>query len=210
MSVNIQVDSITIAGTPTNSTDGATKNYVDTAVGGIVVPPNPLIYTQTARATVSANSGGGTGTIIGSGVGSLVIPANTLAVGRTIRIKGITICDTTSSGPNCNIIVKLNSTTFCATGNLAFTAGTACTAINGLFEASIMFSVIGSSGIAEGGGLYIVGQVGQLTTPQVMSLGQSASGINTTVNQTIDIRATWASGTAGNDIAFSHLEIYVE
>ena len=174
----------------------STTNRVNVALDGTFVEVQSLLggllsssgvkYIQTADKTV-VNTVAKT-SLMGVGNGSLTIQANTLKAGDSFffSMEGI-ISDT--ANPTIDIDLDLNSTIICTGG---VTLG-AITNDFWRFSGILTFRSVGAggsvmaSGVFTGGSGDIFGAV--LTSPVA---------VNTTINQTLDIKAEWGTASASN------------
>lgn len=152
--------------------------------------PAHTVFVSTDDATVADTT---TETsLIGSGEGTLTIPANTLAPGRVYRlyIQGY-LSDT--GNPTLDIKCTLGGTEIVSTG--AFTLNTNITDAG--YESNIDFvcRTAGATGTVVAHGLfdYDNGTLRDMTK-------KTATTIDTTVDNAIDVTVTWGTASASNTI----------
>jgi len=158
-------------------------------------------FRQTTTVTL-ANSVAET-TLTGAGVGSLTIPANSLKIGTSIRItaKG-TIGDTGT--PTFRLRIKLGATAYIDTGAVTF--GAFVGRHGWTLNAEITIRTIGAGGTAIGNGIMMVSTVGN---PDLDSVNEATSAINTTGALALDVTAQWGTANALNSVICTNLDVEV-
>lgn len=154
-----------------------------------------VVFNSTADATV-ANSTADT-SIIGSGVGSLTIPASALNVaGKTLRVIVRGILSNTLT-PTLNIKFKIGGTTIVSTGAQTVTNVVS----NSSFEVVVFVTTrtTGSNGTVIANGSIEYDSTTFVDTREPM-IQTSASTVNLTTTQAIDVSATWGTASASNTI----------
>jgi len=158
-------------------------------------------FRQTASVTV-ANTVAET-TLIGAGVGSATIPAARLAAGTVVRVKARgTIGDTGT--PTFRLKVKLGGVTYIDTTAIAFGAFTGRHGWQ--LEADITIRTNGAGGTALGNGIMMVSTAGN---PDLDSINEATTGINTTAANALDVTAQWGTANALNSIICTNLTMEV-
>jgi len=130
-------------------------------------------------------------TLFGAGVGTLVLPASENKIGKSFRVRVQGIVSDTAT-PTLNIIVKLGGVTLSLTG-----ASTLGAVANSHWAIDFLITIrsVGTTGTVMAAGSFVT-EVGDhfgltITTPVT---------IDTTVDQTLDVTATWGTAAAGNTI----------
>ncbi len=156
---------------------------------------NKDLFTQTANATV-ANTVSET-TLFGNGQGSLTLPVNYLTVGRTIKIVAEGFYSSALVAGTIIFRVKLGSTTFLATASI--------TAVNSVtndlwkLEAELTCRTTGGSGSVIGQGVLTLSTT-TILAASVQLVATSASTIDTTATQAVNVTVQWGTADAANTI----------
>jgi hypothetical protein len=166
------------------------------------------LFTQTASVTVTA----GPSTLVGAGVGTASIPANHFtATDRSVKIQGRGII--TKTGTKALLIeVQLAGVNIIVAD---FTSGQIATPTNCNFLITVYIScrTTGAGGTIFTQGECTITDAGggaSLRTPGTTVFTNTAtSAINTTIANTIDIRATW-TGVGSGSLTLTNLLIYPE
>ena len=178
-----------------NFWNDSTQKAIQTYVDGITQTLSGVIFTSTADATV-ANSTTET-SVIGSGIGTKTLPANFFVAGKTVRIRVKGIFSTTGT-PTVNVKAKLGSTLIVETTAIA-TSGTIA---NDEFEVEIYLTcrTTGATGTVIGSGKFRYDN----STNAGLHIGMpatSATTIDTTASQVLDITWTWGAASASNTVS---------
>ncbi len=176
------------------------------AIGGILglSGSSPrVLFTASAQVAVAATNT--FTTLIGAGVGSVTLPANFFTVGKTVWIKAGGYCGSSQTGQQA-FRIRIGST------NIAFSVLTPQAAgssgglaSNWAMEVMITCYATGSSATLMSNGKVRVGDValdlptlGQIETVGDLSL-QTASNIDTTAAQALDIQVKHGASTTVDD-----------
>jgi hypothetical protein len=154
-----------------------------------------LVFSQTVSKTIT-NTIAET-SLLGAGVGSNIVKANSLSVGKRIRIHGEGIYTTPLIASSLVIKVKLGGVVVASvttTGLLSLAINKACT-----FDCLIVVREIGVNGsVIVGGQLsYSVG-TGKMF--QDIDNSGGLTTLDTTVDMTPDVTATWDAATTSRSI----------
>jgi len=150
-------------------------------------------FAQTATATISASDA--ETTLISSGTGSLTIPASSWFIGKTFKIVLHGTYSTSSTNPaTLNIKIKLGTTII---AQHSFFLGSDKDNIPYEIRAELTCRSTGSSGTVFTMGMFSTGEDGV----SEIDNGTSATTVNLSTGQTIDITATLSDDAAGNAIS---------
>jgi hypothetical protein len=183
---------------------GSSQKTIDAFLNGLRNRLVGCIFTQTSDVTVQ-NTTVET-SLVGSGVGTLVIPANWWVVGKAIRISAGGTFTTTASPPNWNFKVYLGSTLLGQTGGSATPASQ--TASRWFVDFDIVCRAIGASGSLMGVGRRTNEAPG--ASSLFAGLGGSAVTVDTTSQQTLDLRLSLGTVVASNTFTCSVLDALVK
>lgn len=167
-------------------------------IGGQFLTLTNSVFRQTSDVTV-ANTTTST-SIVGSGSGSMTIPANSLSVGVAIRLSGFGVYSSATLLPG-NLTITLS------TAGITFTTSTLTGILVGASNAGFDYSLtmvirsLGSSGTASVAGAfnYIAALTGAKLAGDLNNSGNPIA-IDTTVDNLIDIKATWSTASASNTL----------
>lgn len=169
--------------------------YQDAATGEIkkAAIANKQSFAQTTTGTVNGTDS--EATLITSGTGNLTIPASTLTVGKSYKITVHGVYSTDASNP-ANIILrlKLGSTTIASSSALFLGSGKSDVPFT--LQATITCRSAGASGT-----VYTFGNVFRDGNVDPINNGTSASIINTTTSQTLDVTVQLNDSSSGNVVS---------
>lgn len=134
-------------------------------------------------------------------------PANSLVAGSVIRIKLWGVYSTAALAPTINVKLKLNGTTYLATGVITSIALVS----NGGWFADVQL-IIFSVGV---GGTIDAQAYGEFSTAATTGLSVNVANtgtqsIDTTISQPLTITITWGTASASNTITLRNIAIYLE
>jgi hypothetical protein len=131
--------------------------------------------------------------------GTVTIPANTLKVGDTLRIRTQGIATATNSTDTLTVRLKLGSTVLATTGALDV-------ADNDIFfvEFNLTVRTIGASGTFVGVGSATIGAAGTATRKAIFL---ASTAIDTTVDNSLTVNATWSVASASNSVRMDVLNV---
>lgn len=129
--------------------------------------------------------------------GTVTIPKNSLTAGDVIRIRAQGIAPATNSTDTLNIKLKVGTTVIAQTGALDV-------ANNDIFliDANIVIRTVGATGTLVAYGTVSIGTPGTAT---VKTFNLASTTIDTTVDQTLTVTATWSVANAGDTVQMDSL-----
>jgi hypothetical protein len=192
-SVVVTYPLITSTGTAAQAFSTTTLAYV----GG-------TMYVATADATVAAD--GADATLIGTGVGTLTLEAGFFRPGRRIRITANGLITFTAAGPTLTVEGRLGGTVV-STG-VSVSVPPAVTAYGIHIDTQLTCRTAGATGTIYGSGYFnaISAVVGQAT---ISEMDKTATTIDTTASQVIDLFGTWSANTAGNTVTITDVMVEI-
>jgi hypothetical protein len=187
------------AGTaPTSPVDGdmwadSTQKSMYAFSAGVSQSRPGVLFTQTADKTVT-NTVTET-SIIGTGVGTLTLPANFFVAGKTIRLRVGGVYSTPALGsPAVTVKVKYGSTVLATVTTTSLLTGASSLEFDG--EVAITCRTTGVSGtvMTHGDIEYATGLGGTIAVNSLNN-GGTATTINTTTSNLLDVTVTWDSAS---------------
>jgi hypothetical protein len=161
------------------------------------IPASYGLYSQIELSTPVVNTTVET-TIIGSGIGILTVPANAFKVGDSFVAR---MCGKISSLNNANLTIKLKSNGVIL-GTIHLLALAATTNKVWELEAHFTVSKIGGLGVAElrlnSTFVYNRQSNGEYIGSNILEI--DSTNFNTTIQNTLDITATWETASPSNSI----------
>lgn len=130
---------------------------------------------------------------------SFAIPANSLVAGEVLTIQGQGIATATNSTDTLRCKLYLGTTVIADTGALDVANNDIFT-----FQATLIIRTIGASGTFVAEGEVSIGTPGTATV-KTFVLGSTA--IDTTVANTLAIKATWSVANAGNSVRLDVMDV---
>lgn len=150
----------------------------------------PMGYSQLLSAAVAASTAvSNTTTETSFGV-TKTIPAGSLKAGDVITIFGQVIATATNSTDTLLIKAYIGSTAYFTSATLDVANNDIC-----VWRAELVVRTIGASGTVVGAGFGIIGPPASATTKQ---FNLASTTIDTTVDITLDVKATWSVASASN------------
>lgn len=167
---------------------------------------NGNLFVSTADKVVGNTTSETTG--IGTGTGSVTIPANTLKVGNIVRVIGGGIYSTQTLTPgNLTIKVKLGTTVIASTTMTVLVGAVASAAFD--LSSRIAVRTIGATAsLAPVGGLNFATSAGARLFADLVN-GGSAVSVDLTASQTVDVTFQWATGSTGNTLTVTSLQVLI-
>lgn len=164
---------------------------------------SPGIFRQTASVTI-VNSAAET-TLIGSGVGSVTLPANFITPGMTFKVRGFGL-HTAAANPSVEVKIKFGTTILLDTGIV--TSGNSTNALLDI-EAWITCRSSGAGGTVFAQGWYRehTGGASGGTSTSFNMVNTSATTVDTTAAQTINITWQWGTASASDSATLTNLII---
>lgn len=167
-------------------------------IGGQFLTLTNSVFRQTATVTLANSTT--TTSIVGAGQGSMTVPANTLAIGVAIRLEGCGVYSSAAVLPG-NLTIALSA------AGISFTTATLTGLLLGATNAGFNYSLtmviqtLGTTGTAAVAGSfdYIAAVSGAKLSGDLSNSG-TAITINTTVDNLIDVKATWQTASASNTL----------
>ena len=155
------------------------------------------LFAQTAS---SSPVGGAiiSGSLLGSGVGTLTVPANTFQVGDSFKLTMGGHLDALN-GKKLQISVLTTGVPLATTGQITMPN---CTSQHWNLEVTFTIRAIGAAGVAavvSNGYLLFTKNAATSFEGENFSLVESTS-FNTTINNTLEIKAEWDTTDVGNSI----------
>lgn len=203
----------TDVGTPSSPIEGqvwndSTNNVPTAYIGGLAQRMDGTIYTATssfvyansvAITTISAVNNGGLGTI--------TLPANFLTPGKMIHVMASGYYSTTSA-PTMQIVLKIGGTTIVDSTARTMGSGVSNLPLHTEFWATCQTT--GTNGTVWGNGRWLLALGGLPTAPnEEMPAKTSASTVNTTIANDVQLTFTWGTPSASNTMTISNFIIQV-
>jgi hypothetical protein len=178
-----------------STAEAANVLYQDAATGEIKKAAYVQKQTFAQTATGSVTGTDNETTLIASGTGNLSIPASVLTVGKSYKVTVYGVYSTSASDPsNITLRLKFGSITIASSG--AIFLGSGKSNVPFTLQATITCRSTGSSGT-----IYTFGNVFRDGNVDPITNGTSASTINTTVSQTLDVTGQLSDSSSGNVVS---------
>lgn len=162
-------------------------------------PLQGTLFNQTATKTVGTSAA--ETTLLSTGVGSLTLPVDFFQVGKVLRLRAMGFL-TTNATPTIDLILKLGSTAILDTGVYTVLAALSASAVFNL-EATILCRTVGATGTVFCQGI-VETALGAVASNLIPMVKTSATTIDTTASQAIDLTVTWGTSHASNTISLTH------
>lgn len=157
-----------------------------------------LFWNKITNTTV--NNSSSEVTLLDTGLGSKTLPADCLYVGKTIKIKMFGYFSNTLT-PTLTIKLKFGSVIVCTTGAIITASGVTNGQIT--FEFLVTCQSVGATGTVWAQGQGLIGS----TVVQIINT--TASTLDTTASQTLDITSQWGTLSVSNTITCTNLTMEI-
>lgn len=206
MNIPVQTDRTTPdSGSFWHSTTQKALKFQTTGNGssGILNVLSSTLFTSTADATI-ANTVTET-TLLGSGVGTTTLPANFFVPGKTVRVRVKGKIANTGT-PTIQIKAKLGSVAVYDTAAITMSTITGTTYFEADFD--LTCRTAGSSGTVQGQGKFNYHTAASVLA-EIASPSTSATTINTTISNVLDVTVTWGTASSSNTITSTNATVEV-
>lgn len=183
----------------------STQKALMVSLDGITQNMSTVLFTGTATKTI-VNTGTETSSIP-TGVGTLTIPANFLVAGKTLRLSGGGIFSTLLTPGNLTIKMKLGATVIASNVVSNLLASASNNAFQ--FSATITCRTTGATGtiLVDGNASYDTGTLSRGFA--ALNNTGSATSIDTTASQLIDVTLQWTTASTSNTISTTNARVEV-